>query len=156
MLTQLWSGESVTYHGEYYQLTDVTFRPRPLQRPRIPIWVGGGWQNQKPMRRAAKYDGVFPLDAGGQMLPEELKQTLAFIESQRGTLDEFDVVAAGLTPAGDNSAASDIVAPYAEAGATWWLETIDPWTETRDWSLPFTDDTVTMMSERIAAGPPRL
>lgn len=51
-LDLLWSGEPVTYHGKQVTVDDVTFLPTPVQRPRVPIWVGGFWPNKKPMRRA--------------------------------------------------------------------------------------------------------
>lgn len=41
ILDGLWSGQPFSYHGEHYQLQDVTFAPTPMQSPRIPIWVVG-------------------------------------------------------------------------------------------------------------------
>ena len=38
------------------------FEPRPIQQPRIPIWVAARWPNRRPLRRAARFDGVFPID----------------------------------------------------------------------------------------------
>ena len=40
----------------------ASFEPRPVQRPRIPIWVAARWPNRRPLRRAARYDGLFPID----------------------------------------------------------------------------------------------
>jgi alkanesulfonate monooxygenase SsuD/methylene tetrahydromethanopterin reductase-like flavin-dependent oxidoreductase (luciferase family) len=37
----------------------VTFLPKPVQQPRIPIWVGGGWPG-KPIQRATRFDGFVP------------------------------------------------------------------------------------------------
>jgi alkanesulfonate monooxygenase SsuD/methylene tetrahydromethanopterin reductase-like flavin-dependent oxidoreductase (luciferase family) len=61
ILLGLWSGKPFSYYSTHYQLDGVEYIPRPVQRPRIPIWVGGFWPNKKPMRRAARYDGVYPL-----------------------------------------------------------------------------------------------
>ncbi|GCE10033.1 LLM class flavin-dependent oxidoreductase [Dictyobacter aurantiacus] len=41
ILTHLWSGEEFSYEGEHYHLSKVQFLPKPLQQPRIPIWVAG-------------------------------------------------------------------------------------------------------------------
>jgi alkanesulfonate monooxygenase SsuD/methylene tetrahydromethanopterin reductase-like flavin-dependent oxidoreductase (luciferase family) len=60
ILTRLWSGEEVNYEGEQYQLSQVQFRPTPVQTPRIPIWVAGNWPHKKPFRRVAQFDGVYP------------------------------------------------------------------------------------------------
>jgi len=57
VLVGLWSGEPFTYHGRFYHAQDVTLLPRPVQKPRIPIWIGGGYPNSGPVRRAARWDG---------------------------------------------------------------------------------------------------
>ena len=54
VLTGLWSGQPFSYQGEQYNVKEVTFRPTPVQSPRIPIWVGGWWPNKPPLRRAAR------------------------------------------------------------------------------------------------------
>src|SRR5450755_566714 len=59
ILVGLWSGEVFSHHGRYYTVDETVFRPRPLQRPRIPIWVAGRWPARPPFRRAARWDGVF-------------------------------------------------------------------------------------------------
>lgn len=41
LLRKLWSGEAVTHHGRYFHVDNLTLRPRPVQRPGPPIWIGG-------------------------------------------------------------------------------------------------------------------
>jgi alkanesulfonate monooxygenase SsuD/methylene tetrahydromethanopterin reductase-like flavin-dependent oxidoreductase (luciferase family) len=41
ILLGLWTGQRFSHRGQHYQLDEVTFLPRPLQMPRIRIWVGG-------------------------------------------------------------------------------------------------------------------
>src|SRR5215218_6360121 len=65
ILTGLWSGEPFSYEGEHYRLEEMTFRPPPVQRPRIPIWVVGAWPSRKSMGRALRYDGVLVATVGG-------------------------------------------------------------------------------------------
>ena len=48
VMTLLWSGEPVTFHGKHFKVDDVIMRPRPLQHPRVPIWVGGDWPKKGP------------------------------------------------------------------------------------------------------------
>ena len=58
ILARLWREEHITYAGQYYQVDDVAFYPKPTDR-RIPIWVGG--EGQAAQRRAARYgDAWFP------------------------------------------------------------------------------------------------
>jgi F420-dependent oxidoreductase-like protein len=57
IITGLWltpEGETFTYHGSYYSVTDSPGLPKPAQRPRPPILVGGGGPRRTP-RIAAKY-----------------------------------------------------------------------------------------------------
>lgn len=53
LITRFWSGERVTFHGEFYDADDVALLPKPEQRPRIPILVAGFWPNRRPVRRGA-------------------------------------------------------------------------------------------------------
>jgi alkanesulfonate monooxygenase SsuD/methylene tetrahydromethanopterin reductase-like flavin-dependent oxidoreductase (luciferase family) len=144
ILTRLWSGEEVSYQGQHYQLAPVRFRPTPVQRPRIPIWVAGIWPHTKPFRRAAKYDGVYPQKSGHTLTPEDLREILAFLQTQRTYPTPFEVLAYGLTSGSDTAADAGQVAAFAQAGATWWLEHFAP------------QHTVEQVRKRIKLGPPRL
>ena len=84
------------------------FQPEPLQGPRIPIWVAARWPNRRPMQRALRYDGVFPIDFDE---PEQLREMTADLLEQTGP--SFDVVVTN--PAGTDPQ------PWADAGATWCL-----------------------------------
>jgi alkanesulfonate monooxygenase SsuD/methylene tetrahydromethanopterin reductase-like flavin-dependent oxidoreductase (luciferase family) len=89
---------------------DGDFEPRPVQRPRIPIWVAARWPRRRPLRRAARYEGLFPIDLPG---PEALAELGAEIDAMRDGDAPFELVAEG-------EAGTD-PAPWAEAGATWFL-----------------------------------
>ena len=54
----LWTGEPFGYEGRHYRFAPMTFRPTPVQRPRIPIWVVGAWPHERSMRRVLRYDGI--------------------------------------------------------------------------------------------------
>lgn len=125
VLASLWSGEALDYQGEFLQAKTSPFLPTPLQRPRIPIWVAGLWPNKRPMRRAAAWDGAFPLDADGditrQLSPDTIADAISFIADQRTGAGPFDIVHAGLM-SGDPGRDREMTRAYAEAGVTWWLE----------------------------------
>ena len=124
VLTGLWSGERFSYQGEHYQLDNVTFLPRPVQQPRIPIWVAGLWPNKGPFRRAARFDGAVPVKRGpsadmpGLLTPEELPEPLAYINEHRESGAPFDVNVSVAIPT-DPAEAKDVVDSFAAAGATW-------------------------------------
>ena len=41
LITRLWSEEQVTFRGRFFTLEDAAFFPKPVQRPRPSIWIGG-------------------------------------------------------------------------------------------------------------------
>ena len=52
LLHRLWTEENVTHRGKHYQVDNATLAPRPVQRPRPPIWFGA-WA-EPAIRRAAR------------------------------------------------------------------------------------------------------
>jgi alkanesulfonate monooxygenase SsuD/methylene tetrahydromethanopterin reductase-like flavin-dependent oxidoreductase (luciferase family) len=131
LLDALWSGEPVTVRGEYLTATDVRMLPRPVQRPRIPVWCGGRWPNKAPFRRAARWDGVMPTHVGyglGQtMPPEELRAVVQYTRQHRTGDGPFDVILEGRTDGAAPGRGAGQVAPYLEAGLTWWIEALGWW-----------------------------
>lgn len=124
LLTQLWTGDQVTFTGQHYQVGPVTFLPVPVQQPRIPVWIGGWWPNHPPFRRAARWDGVVPelAPSGGLPSVEQIKALVAYIQQSRDPGQPFDVVVNGH----DAWGRQHVMPAYADAGLTWWLERIDP------------------------------
>ena len=104
----------------------MTFLPRPVQSSRIPIWVVGAWPSKKSMRRALRYDGPLASTTRRELTPEDVRAIKGYVQENREPGSAFDIVREGETPGGDPEAAASIVRPYAEAGATWWIEA--PWT----------------------------
>lgn len=142
VLTQLWSGEEVSYQGQHYQLNQVQFLPKPLQQPRIPIWIAGNWPNKKPFRRAAQFEGVYPQMQARALTPDDCREILEYIQAQRTHPTPFDLVLKGVTNGSDKAQDAARVASFAQAGATWWLE-------------GFYDYTFEQARQRIHQGPPR-
>ena len=92
------------------------FEPGPLQAPRIPVWVAARWPNRRPVRRAARWDGIFPIDLPG---PEQLSELVGEIDAARSASDgPFDVVA--------EIKAGEDPEPWRAAGATWVLTGFGP------------------------------
>jgi alkanesulfonate monooxygenase SsuD/methylene tetrahydromethanopterin reductase-like flavin-dependent oxidoreductase (luciferase family) len=127
VLTGLWSGEPFSFSGEHYQVERALLLPRPLQQPRIPIWVGGTWPRKPPFRRSARWDGVFPTSPHGNLTLEELHDIRAFIRQHRPTDVPFDMMVGGDVPIDDPVKAREILTAYAAAGVTWWIEGVGEW-----------------------------
>lgn len=149
ILDRWWRGESMrsfTYEGHHYRLQEmqasVDWRTHePLQKPRIPIWVIGG-PKQSQLRRAARWDGAV---IGGS--PAELRERKAAIEALRTITIPLEIITEGETPPNDPASAATIVRPYAEAGATWWMESM--------WDIEGVTRSYDMRT-RIRSGPPRI
>jgi alkanesulfonate monooxygenase SsuD/methylene tetrahydromethanopterin reductase-like flavin-dependent oxidoreductase (luciferase family) len=100
-LTEFWAGE---------------FEPQPVQAPRIPIWVAARWPHRRPLRRAARWDGIFPVDLPA---PDALTNLIGELaEQRRSDLKGYDVVV-DLAPGTDPD-------PWERAGATWILTDFGP------------------------------
>ena len=115
ILAAAWSGDPVRHRGQHYLVDDVAFLPRPVQRPGVPVWAAGFPGNAKPIRRAARLDGFFPVNLEH---PDPLAEAVAALTELRGDLDGYDVAIA-LPPGADPG-------PYAAAGATWWFPEVEP------------------------------
>jgi alkanesulfonate monooxygenase SsuD/methylene tetrahydromethanopterin reductase-like flavin-dependent oxidoreductase (luciferase family) len=136
ILEGLWSGEPFGFEGRHYRFEPMTFRPTPVQRPRIPIWVVGAWGKERSVARALRFDAILPQTSD----PADIRALAARAARERPDRP-IDIVVEGTTP-DDPERAAAVIAPLAEAGATWWIES--------DW----TGATVDSLRKRIAAGPP--
>ena len=94
-LTAFWAGE---------------LEPAPVQEPRIPIWVAGRWPKRRPLKRAARWDGFFPIELPG---PDALGELTDEIRALGREAEDFDVVV-DVQP-------GDAIELWAAAGATWVL-----------------------------------
>ena len=86
-----------------------------------------------------------------QATPEALGEMLQFVAENRPGENKgqpFDVIVEGVTPGDDPVNAAEIVRPWVEAGATWWIEAL--------WNLGEQGDPVELMKQRISQGPPRV
>jgi probable F420-dependent oxidoreductase len=139
----LWSGGPLTHHGPHYDVENVSLAPLPLQRPRIPIWIGG--ESAPALRRAARWDGwLAPATSpdGTPIMakdPERIAEMVAEIQRHRTADTPFEVAVDGYSEPGD----ATLPRAYEAAGATWWLESI------HSMRGPLEE-----MMARIDAGPP--
>jgi alkanesulfonate monooxygenase SsuD/methylene tetrahydromethanopterin reductase-like flavin-dependent oxidoreductase (luciferase family) len=116
ILTSAWSGEPVRHRGRHYTVDGIQFLPQPAQRSDIPVWAADFPGNVKPIRRAARLDGVFPANLNHPDQLAEVVATITELRKQDTTAYDFAVgLPVGVDPL-----------PYASAGATWWLPEFEP------------------------------
>ena len=153
IITGLWSGKPFHYDGRHYHLQEMVFLPPPVQTPRIPIWVVGAWPREKSMQRVVQYDGLLPNklnDDGtmGEITPQDIRAMKAYITERRTLKTPFDIIWEGQTPGADRAQGAAQVAPWIEAGITWWMESM--------WPSPDFHPTLDDVRARIQQGPPRI
>lgn len=150
ILDLAWKGESFSFTGKHYQCTDLQFQPRPVAEPRIPVWTVGAFPHERSLARSARWDGIIAVDMspgaeGESPGPDTIRAIRDWMQERRSTLDGFDIIVEGTTSGTDAPADRDRIAPLADAGATWWIES--------HWGDDVTAD---RLLERIRRGPPRL
>jgi alkanesulfonate monooxygenase SsuD/methylene tetrahydromethanopterin reductase-like flavin-dependent oxidoreductase (luciferase family) len=89
------------------------FEPLPVQSPRIPVWVAARWPNRRPLRRAARWDGLFPIELPGPHALTELREEVRDLRAEAGRGGPFDLVV--------DLPADSAIGPWEEAGANWIL-----------------------------------
>lgn len=116
LLRALWSGEEVTHRGTYHTVNGQRFRPTPAQPGGPPLWAAARFGNRKPLERAARLDGVFPIDLGS---PDDLRVVVSdLVELGAPVGDGFDLCVN--LPAGTDPA------DWEAAGATWGVTHVGP------------------------------
>lgn len=147
VLLRFWSGDPVEFEGTRISVHSAAFLPRPVQQP-LPVWVACRWPHRRPLARAARHQGCFPLfePEGSPMpgLPEPAQVATARGELlDRGASPDIDIVCrgdSGLVPAHELESR---FAALEEAGMTWWLESFAP------------GQPAAQIERVVAAGPPR-
>lgn len=141
----LWAGQPFSYEGAHYTVRATEFPTigHTVQQPRVPIWCVAALGREKSMSRALRWDGVIPqvIDGdGGARQPhlDEVAALRARLDLERPD-DSVDIVVEGTTS--EHSPAA-----YADAGATWWIESM--------WDAMGEHSPVTAAYDRLRAGPP--
>jgi alkanesulfonate monooxygenase SsuD/methylene tetrahydromethanopterin reductase-like flavin-dependent oxidoreductase (luciferase family) len=125
VIDAVWSGAPVHHHGKNYRVDGITFRPVPVQDP-LPVWVGAVWPHRRPLRRAARWQGVFPERLPGPEAVAQIRQEIG---------PDKDIVV--------SSREARSPRDWAAAGATWWLLSLQA------------GDAIGNVEAMIDAGPPR-
>ncbi len=141
----LWAGQPFSYDGDHYTVAPTEFPTigHTVQQPRVPIWCVGALGHPKSMARATRWDGVIPqvLDgAGGARQPhlDEVADLRAQLEASRPG-DDVDIVV-------EATMSEHSPAAYADAGATWWIESM--------WQAMSEHSPVAAAYDRLGEGPP--
>lgn len=152
----LWQGQPFSFEGTHYTVASTDFPTigHTEQQPRVPIWCVAALGRSKSMRRALGWDGIIPqvvdpAAEGGVRQPtlDEIAALRTEIDadpslgadSSVGSGAEYDIIVEG-------DGAEHSPAAFAEAGATWWIESM--------WSAMAEHSPVTAAYDRLMQGPP--
>lgn len=159
IITGLWTGEPFSYDGDHFTVDEAVLLPTPVQKPRIPIVIGGIWPNKAPFHRGARWDGIVPHYRGDGVIPAEgidgeEADDLRMPERTDGPEDEVremidyyvglsDDPGEILLPADPPPAGEEWESFCQDLGATWlYTRNLDP---ESGWDLTM---------ERVRRGPP--
>ena len=73
----LWTEPEPEFHGQFYNIQGIQFYPKPVQKPHIPIWVGG--HTRRALRRTAKYGDCWHTT---RQTPDFVAQNLPYLREQ--------------------------------------------------------------------------
>jgi alkanesulfonate monooxygenase SsuD/methylene tetrahydromethanopterin reductase-like flavin-dependent oxidoreductase (luciferase family) len=118
----LWTGEPYSFRGKHYTVDEVTFLPRPVQEPRPPVWIGGGYPHRRPIERALRWDGACLYNAAHGLLPPE---AVADLRARAGDRP-WTIAVGGSGRREDWDAERQHIAAVRDAGADWWIEWVEP------------------------------
>ena len=75
---ELWTSDNPTFEGKYCRFSDVSFLPKPIQKPHPPIWIGG--ESPPALRRAARLgDAWYPIGNNPRFPLQTLEQLSASV-----------------------------------------------------------------------------
>jgi hypothetical protein len=138
LLTLFYKCKPFDYEGKHYhlkltQVDEMYYPGKPVQQPRIPLWVVGIWPMEKSMQRTLKGDGVIvearsPDGSSADVTPQHVSEIKAYVRANRSIKTPFDIVINGSTKDLDEAHARERLLAWQEAGATWWIQGM--WEET--------------------------
>jgi alkanesulfonate monooxygenase SsuD/methylene tetrahydromethanopterin reductase-like flavin-dependent oxidoreductase (luciferase family) len=86
----LWCDELSSFRGEFYELPECVFEPKPVQRPHPPILFGG--ESDPALRRVAELgQGWFGFNLTPEALPERLERLEAALAENGRARDDIVV-----------------------------------------------------------------
>jgi len=157
----LMKGQPFAYAGKHYSAhpTDFMLPDPPVQQPRPPVWVVGaqvvGRERQPSLARAARWDGLLPqvinpTDRDKPTTVKSLAEIVALTRAEREraglSWQGYDVILEADSYGEFVTTAPKDPAVWAQAGATWWIES---W-----WSLERGPEGLEELRGRVATGPP--
>lgn len=76
-MLELWRSDTPSFNGKYVSFSDISFEPKPVQKPNPQLWIGG--DADASLRRAARFgDGWAPWLTAPEEIPSKLERIRSF------------------------------------------------------------------------------
>ena len=128
VLSRLLGGEPVHHQGEQLTVDTEPFIPLPLQDP-VPIWAACQWPHRRPLARAARLQGCFPIFPAPMPppppTPDEVGEVRAELD-RLGAAPDIDLIVRCSLSLEEPAALRRRVSDLEAAGVTWMLEGFGP------------------------------
>jgi probable F420-dependent oxidoreductase len=126
-IVELWTSDDPFFEGRYISFRDVAFQPKPVQKPHLPLWLGG--DADPVLRRCGRHcSGWWPF----LTRPEAISEKLDYIRSQPDYAGKLEDVFYGLATSRLGEGHQLLEDPRARPGMTkqeivdrlGWFETL--------------------------------
>jgi alkanesulfonate monooxygenase SsuD/methylene tetrahydromethanopterin reductase-like flavin-dependent oxidoreductase (luciferase family) len=147
LLQRFLAGNEVHHRGRHFVVDSTALLPRPRQDP-LPIWGACRWPHRKPVARAAKLHGCFPIFPVDGPPPPPAPSDIAAIRrmlADFGARPDLDLVIRCALSLEDPAGVAETVSSLDDAGVTWILEGFGPG-----------QPPVTVVESIVGRGPPAL
>jgi alkanesulfonate monooxygenase SsuD/methylene tetrahydromethanopterin reductase-like flavin-dependent oxidoreductase (luciferase family) len=124
LLVRFLAGDDVSFRGARFVIDAGPLLPRPVQDP-VPIWAAVRWPNNRPLERAARLHGSFPIfPADGEVFAQPSAADLAALREKLtglGAPRSHDLVVSISADKLAKSEQDEAAHAMAEASVTWLL-----------------------------------
>jgi F420-dependent oxidoreductase-like protein len=141
VIDSLLTKEVSNFDGRYYKLTDARCEPKPVQRPRPPLVIGGGGE-KRTLRAVARWADHWNFPGGGVSVFDAKKEVLAKHCADVGRDVGEITTSTHLRFNGDVAAVVDEAGALAEAGLDLGVVYLPP---------PHTPDVLEPLAEALEA-----
>ena len=88
IITELWKSQNPEYSGQFFTFKEIKFEPKPVQKPRPRIWIGGN--SGKVLKRAVRYgDCWHPTWLHPGQVSERIEQIRSIARDEGRDLSDF-------------------------------------------------------------------
>lgn len=88
VMKELWTSAEPVHEGAFYNFSGGLFSPKPIQKPHLPIWIGG--TSNAALRRAARYgDGWHPNRMAPEAMQASIEKLKGYLETASRSLDDL-------------------------------------------------------------------